>query len=385
MKILFLGDINDVHLKRWALFFSKEHEIHIASFNLCNDEFFKKSIKEHTLFKQNAVIFSYIINSLNLGSLVFNPFSVIKQLKQLINEIKPDIIHGHSIIHHTILGSFTNFHPFIITAWGSDVFIYPKKSLLVKLLVKYALKKADLITCDGENVKNEIIKMNLPPEKIEILFHGTDVDKFAPLNEKHKQDRNNIKQKYGLSDAPTIISTRKLSPVYDIETLIRSIPLVIEKINNVQVIIIGWGPQKDYLINLSKELHVFNNIKFIGLIPNKEITHFLTLSDIYVSTALSDGGLAASTAEAMSCGLPVVITDFGDNYKWVEQTESGYLFHPHEYKKLAEILVELFNDPFLRAKMGENGRRKIVNDLNYYKVMGKMDKIYKSVVDKYRK
>ena len=77
-------------------------------------------------------------------------------------------------------------------------------------------------------------------------------------------------------------------------------------------------------------------------------------SDIYVSTSLSDGGLAASTAEAMACELPVIITNFGVNSKWIsENYESkegkmiGFAEYNWSHSIAIQLLLERYKEPLL--------------------------------------
>jgi glycosyltransferase involved in cell wall biosynthesis len=60
-------------------------------------------------------------------------------------------------------------------------------------------------------------------------------------------------------------------------------------------------------------LNVDDFVQFLGRIPHEAMPDLLTQADIYVSTSLSDAGISASTAEAMACGLPVIVTDTGEN------------------------------------------------------------------------
>ena len=68
-----------------------------------------------------------------------NALFVLKQIRKLLNKIKPDIIHGHSVRDHAIIAALTGFYPFVVTAWGSDVLIYPKESKIMKYAVQRIL------------------------------------------------------------------------------------------------------------------------------------------------------------------------------------------------------------------------------------------------------
>jgi len=292
------------------------------------------------------------------------PFSFF-QIKSIINKIKPDILHAHYAGVNGFLAALSGFHPFVLTAWGSDVLIAGKK-IFKKFFVKYALSKAELITCDASHMKTAMTEMGVPESKIYIIYFGVDVEKFSSAEG-------------GKKSANTIISLRSLEPIYSVETLIKAAPIVLKEVSQAKFVIAGRGSEEDKLKELAGDLGVLKSVKFIGLISQQEMPQRLRESDIYVSTSLSDAGIASSTAEAMACGLPGVITDFGDNKEWVKNGESGFLFLPKDSKTLAEKIIYLLQNKEEAKRLGQNARKTIEEKNNYYKEMEKMEKLYESL------
>ena len=119
---------------------------------------------------------------------------------------------------------------------------------------------------------------------------------------------------------------------------------------------------------------------FIGRYLNSDLPKMLRSADVYVSTSLSDAGIAASTAEAMASGLPVVITDTGENRRWVEEGESGFVVAARDSSALAEKLILLLKDFQKRADMGQAARAVIVERNNYVREMEKMEVLYRDLL-----
>lgn len=388
MKILYLADAKDVHTYKWIKYFAdKGNDIHVASFEWSEDLENLDNVNLHLLkknhFMKNNILdktILHITQSIHIGATIFDPFFVLRQVKKLIKEINPDILHGHSIIHHTIIGAIAGFHPFVVTPWGNDVLIYPKESKFVKYAVKFALNNSDLITCDGENIKYAIIKMGAECEKIKMISHGIDTKKF---NQSQKDIY--ILNEFGIFHSPTILSTRRLGPIHDVGTLINAIPLVLEEMPDSKFIIVGEGEQKEHLICLAKSLNIFDSVKFVGWIPNDKLPKYLASVDVYVSTSISDGGLAISTAEAMASGLPVILTDFGDNGKWIKDGINGFVFPVKDSKTLARKIIYLLENLSLRIKFGEINRKMIDEQCNHYVEMENMENIYKELIERYKK
>jgi len=362
MRICYLANASSVHTHRWVKYFvEKKHEIHVISF-------------------ENARIEGTTVHVLKLPLLVKSAtfplkMASISRIKALINRIEPDILHAHYVINYGLFGALCNFKPFVITAWGSDVLTIPEARLIsmIKMYIaRFTLKKADLITCDAKHMKEAIVRLGAVPETINIIHFGVDTRKFSPGEKSEK-----LRTKLEMYDSPTVISLRNLEPLHDIESLIRSIPSVLKEIPESKFVIAGKGSEEMRLKELAKSLGVSDNVKFIGFIPNDALPHFLNSMDVYVSTSLSDAGIAASTAEAMACELPVIITDVADNRKWVEDGVNGFIVPIKDPKSLAQKIIYLLKNDDIRRKFGKINRKIIEQRNNYYKEMEKMEDLYK--------
>ena len=173
-----------------------------------------------------------------------------------------------------------------------------------------------------------------------------------------------------------------MGKVHNIETLIESIPFVLEVIPDVKYIIIGDGEQKEYLKSLPTSLRIMNNIDFIGMVSHNELPKYLASSDVYVSTSISDGGMAVSNVEAMACGLPIIMTDVGDCRKWIKDGENGLIIPIKNPNLLAEKIIYLLENENIGLKMGEINRTIVEERSNYYKEMGKMELLYVKLLER---
>ena len=344
MKLCFIAS-GSIHTRRWVEYFAKRHEVHV----ILNKKAEYEGCK------------TYYVGG--------NPIVKAFKIMNLVNKINPDVIHAHQVTPFGLYGRLSHGNkPFVVTAWGYDIFGVPKKSKFMKLLTENVLKHADLITCDGKNIEFEMFKLGADPRKIKLILFGTDTEKFKP---------NNVIFK----DNPcTIISLRSLEPIYNVETLIRAVPEVLNKFPETKFIVCGKGSEENRLREIAKELKVTDNIYFIGSVENKELPYYINTSSIYVSTSLADAGLSASTAEAMACGLPAIVTDFGVNKEWVKDGVNGFLFPMKDSKTLAEKIIYLLENPEKRKEFGKNGRDLIVEKLNYEIEMNKMEELYKGMI-----
>ncbi len=359
MKLCFIAVANSIHSVKWINYFAeKGHEVHWITL----------TPKINAEYNQKIIFHNF--NNLSNFTLLKLCF---KDVKKLIRQIKPDIVHAHYAGMNGLLGALSNFHPFVVTVWGSDVLI-SGKSIIKRPFVKYILKKADLITTDADHMKEATVKLGINPDKIQLIYFGIDTRKFHP--DKKSDD---FKLKLGIENRPVVISLRNFEPIYDLESLLQAVPLVVKQFPQAMFLIAGRGPEEKKLKSLTKKLKINNNVRFIGFVANDELPIYLASADVYVSTSLSDAGIAASTAEAMACGTSIVITDSGENKKWVTNNESGFIIPIKNPEQLAQKIIELLKDEQKRNSLGLAGRKIIVQRNDYYGEMNKMEKFYQEI------
>ena len=363
MKICYLADAESIHTQRWVQYFADQgHQVHLISKNPCAQ---LKGIKQHHLKRLHE---SEAFSAVNL-------LVILPQVKSIIKKVAPDILHSHFVLDYGSYGAMSGFHPFVISAWGSDVLEVPKRSKSLRALTRYALNGADLITCDGDNSKEAMIHLGIPDGKIKIISHGIDTNRFYPGTR-----NENLRVELGLSGHPSAISIRHLRPVYDVGSFIRSMPLVLKEIPDAKFIIVGDGSDKESLIKLAGSLGILNSVIFTGVINHEELPSYIASSDVYVSTSISDGGIAVSTLEAMASGLAPVVTDVGDNRKWIKDGENGFVVPIGDSKMLAERIIYLLQNKDVLRRFGAANRSIVEERADYYKEMEKMGRIYEDLV-----
>ena len=367
MKICYLATASNIHTQRWVNYFAKRgHEIHLISTMV--GEGYAEGVKIHLLHRFMPKIWAV--------TKYFSRLLWLISIRKMIRRIKPDILDAHFITTSGFLGVASFFHPLVLSAWGSDILLHPKQSILYKVLTKYALRKADVVICDSETVKAGIVRLGTNSAKIKKIFWGVDTQKFNP----QRRD-DNLRSKLEVTGAPAIICIRNLRPLYNVEMLIRTIPLILNRVPKAKFIIGGEGEQRDYLKTLASSLGVINSIRFVGWIPHDELPKYLASSDIYVSTSLTDS-TSLSLQEAMACELPPVVTDLPANREWVLDGKNGFIVPINDIQILAERIVNLIGNKEIREKFGKSGREIIKEKAEYEREMDRMERIYQELLRK---
>ena len=280
------------------------------------------------------------------------------KLIYLAHKFKSDILHAHYVGWNGLTAVLANIHPFFMTIYGSDILIN-QKNFFKRQVLKFILSKADLITTDAEHMRSHMQELGVSKSKIKDINFGIDIELFKPEPMAHIN--------------PTVISLRNLEPIYDIATLIKAIPFVLDKIPGARFIICGTGNEFSYLVCLLMSLGITNQVVFNNNVPNNLIPKLLNRSDVYVSTSLSDAGIAASTAEAMACGLVCLATDIDSNREWFDKE---LLFPCGNHIILADKIIRALGHEYDNYKM--LNRYKMQDFNNYQIEMEKMNGLYKA-------
>lgn len=365
MKILFVAPANSMHSFKWINYFQE------TGCNIYFVSLYKPENKLLEQYKQLSPICPGQTKIRLLNFIVTWIYTI-----YLIIKVRPDIIHGHTAGSHGLLASLCASRRLVTTVWGSDILFAAQKSY-IKPFVKFLLRRSRIITCDANHMINALLKLKVPQKKICLINFGVDTNK---LNKRRDEDLRFKAEYRGMENYKVVISLRNHWPVYDIETLIYAASQLLKKRSDVNFIIAGSGPETSSYIELGKKLQISERLKFVGSYSGSDIPDMFSACDIYVSCSLSDAGIAASTAEAMACCLPVVVSATGENDLWISDFENGMLFPKKNVNILADKLLLLLNDEPLASKIGSAGRLTIVEKNDYRNEMNKVLALYSKII-----
>jgi len=296
-----------------------------------------------------------------------NIFLNLVKVRHLVKKIAPDILHAHYVTSYGLAGAVSGWRPFIVTAWGDDVLVSPEESLLYRMIVRWVLGRADLVTSMAEHMTKFMNKrLYSAPKRILTLPFGVDTEQFNRGCRLHKH-----------GDAPAkVVSTRNLEDEYDVETYIRAIPLVLDKRPDARFLVAGDGGLRLSLEKLAIDLRIEKHTEFLGKIPYKEMPHLLGGADVFVTTSISDGN-NISLNEAMACGVFPVASDIPANREWIEHGKNGLIFPVGDANGLAEAIVQALQEPEWRQSVVDKNWVIISQRGSWAKSMAKIEDYYR--------
>jgi glycosyltransferase involved in cell wall biosynthesis len=356
-KILYLADTYQFHSRRWINYFIKKgHDVYVI-----NTRRKKYPIENCRIFEAGRL------------PLLFQLILTV----WLIWKIKPHILHAHNVTRTGWLGAMSGFHPFVLTPWGSDLFIDARKNAFYGLMGRYSLKKADLITCDSEALKKEAVRLGARVSSIEIIYWGIDLDLFHP-----GYDTAKLRTGLNIGDKRVVFSGRHFFPKYNILTIVKAIPLILQENRNIAFILKTWGKDPAYtkqIHDMVKDLGVEKNVMFLGEIDLNEMPYYYNLATVYISVPFSDS-MPASIFEAMACGCVPVLSDLESTRELIEQDINGIIVPAEDHRMLADAVVKVISDGELRQKINKHNSDLVREKGCQSRWFDKMEGLYRKLI-----
>ncbi|RLE41871.1 hypothetical protein DRJ48_04705, partial [Candidatus Woesearchaeota archaeon] len=203
----------------------------------------------------------------------------------------------------------------------------------------------------------ELLQRNGVKTPKRVVFLGVNTTHFVPPKDKQK-----AKEAVGLKGNDRVVGyCGRVGREKDLITLYRAFLRARKQIGNLKLLIVGGGVHDWDKLFLSKE-----DVLFPG--PQNNILPYFQALDIYVLPSLTET-TSLSTLEAMSCGVPVLVTRVGQVKDYVVHGRNGYFFKKGDAYQLSGFIVELFRDDALRERMGHTARQTVVQMYSFEKTI----------------
>jgi glycosyltransferase involved in cell wall biosynthesis len=244
---------------------------------------------------------------------------------------------------------------------------------------------ADLIVTVSYAMKDELIQLGFPRDKIQVSYNGVDPQKYSPGSVSAEQVRK-IRERYGLKDEDSmILFLGRLVGVKGVDKLIMAMPHVLSKIPQAKLVIVGVGDLQEYLTNLTRTMRLDEYVKFcFDFIPEEErILHYAACDIAVFPSHYEPFGIVA--LEAMSMERPVVVGATGvSGMREIVicrgEEQCGYHIDPNNPSDIAWGIISALEDSDKRKWLGKNGRKRVLNEFTWNKIAEKTVELYEKVL-----
>ena len=320
---------------------------------------------------------------------VINDIRAYFELKKIIKDFKPDIVHTHAAKSGALgrLAALSQNVPVIIHTFHGHIFhsyFGFLKTTFYKLIEKFLAKKSSKIIAISKNQKQELSSTYkiCKPEHISVINLGFDLNKFSK-NKNYK--RSVFRKEYNISkDEIAIGIVGRLTQIKNQKLFID----LIEKINsssscNVKSFIIGDGEDFNFLKKYasSKQLifstpdEKYDNQKLVFTSWRKDMDYVYNGLDIVCLTSLNEG-TPVTLIEAQASGKPVVSTNVGGVVDVLIDGKSGFVVKNNNLEDLYNKTLMLINDKKMRINFSSFGQKYVNQKFSYKRLVLDIENLY---------
>lgn len=377
LRICYIGWADYPHLLRWAKWFAaRGHDVHVLS--------------SHPVSVQNVSVHDirpapsglprlnrYFRGEVNIGAAYW--LRTILRVRSLVKEIRPDILHSHSLYYPGYMGALAGFQPYAITAWSYDdatLGYAPHAATrpLRRLFARYALGRARLVTGISNDLVRALVRAGAPNERTIPFNWGVDLQRFNP-----SRPRADARRGLGLpEDAPVVLSVRNLGDPCNVETLVQAIPEVVRRMPQTLFVFTWNYAQPDRLQWVQERLREYKvqeNVRLVGRVPHEELAAYYRAADVAVSLAFWDSG-PISMVEAMACGAVPIMGALPSVREWIEDGVNGYLVSQTDAAQVAGAIVDVLQRPDKRQDIACANWRVVQEHADFNERMAFLEQQY---------
>lgn len=276
------------------------------------------------------------------------------EIKKTVKQFKPDLIWVGQVLpvgEAAYLIKKNLKIPYFVSTHGLDILL-PQKSLRKDKILKNILNNAAFITANSEFTKKELLDLEIPEEKIEIVYPCPNIKNNQTIKKSGNQK--------------TLLTVGRLVKRKGQEKVIDAMPHLLKKFPDLNYLIIGEGPEKNNLEQKIKNLKLVNKVKILDNVINSELAEYYSSADIFVMPVENLEGDAEGFGivylEAALFGLPVIGGNSGGAKEAILDNQTGLLVEPNNQQDLIEKITLLLEDTVLAEKLGWAGKNRVLKE-----------------------
>lgn len=235
---------------------------------------------------------------------------------------------------------------------------------------RFACRHASALITVAPGIKDGLVQAyGLRPDAVTVVPNGTDPEMFVPL------DSEECRARLGLpSGVPMIGYVGNCNPYHDLTSLITAAPAILREYPDAQFVIVGDGFMRPRWMEAVERAGLVRSFHFPGRVAYQLVPSYINAFTVGVVLITSVRNLTISLSsplklyDYLACGRPAVGTDIAGVGDLLTGAQTGLALPPEDPSALATALLTLLRDDDLRATIGRNGRRVVLEQYTWQRV-----------------
>lgn len=229
----------------------------------------------------------------------------------------------------------------------------------------------------NDGMIKEAISVGFRREQLLWMPNPVETRQFAPAT---PETRQRLRQEFGLPvDAFTFIFVGRFAPEKQLPSLVQGFALAAAGRPDGRLVLIGDGPVRPVLEQLVEQEGLTGKVIFAGMCDAPVISKWLQASDVFTLVSAVEG-LPVSLIEAMSTGLPAIVSDIPAMHQLIDDGKHGLRVTPGSPESIADAMQRLLEDRSLVRRLGEAARPSVVERFSTQKVLSAYEDLFESLV-----
>jgi glycosyltransferase involved in cell wall biosynthesis len=246
-----------------------------------------------------------------------------------------------------------------------------KPGLILNLLYaleRWSYSKAAVVSVVTEGIRDTLLrKKSVRPEKLVLLPNGVDTALYSP-----RPADESFKRSLGLAGKKVILWAGTIGHAHGLEHVLCAAQLL-ESYPEIHFLFVGDGSARPHVEKLSAEMKL-PNVSFRDPVPLEQLPPYFSIAEIGLSSLLNiplyDSARPSKFFPILASGKPLVFAGRGEAARLLEDAGAGVVVPPENPKALAEAIVQLLDNPEALRRLGQNGHRFVVANLQWSNLVG---------------
>lgn len=351
---------------------AKGHKIHFITY--------KRPVRL-THYQEN--VFFHEVNTEEYPLFDYTPYdtTLTSKLVDVVKYERLDLLHVHYAIPHAtvaylakqILADEGIYIPVITTLHGTDITLVGSDRSFAPV-VAFSINQSDGVTAVSNHLREQTCEQLKIKKEIEVIYNFIDFSRFSRLNKEH------FRKAIAPDGEKIIVHTSNFRKVKRIDDAIKAFEIIHRDIPS-KLLLVGDGPERPRLERMSRELGLYEHIRFLG--KQDAIEEILAVADLFLIPSENESfGLAA--LEAMACEVPVISSKAGGLPEVNIHGVTGCLADVGDYEALAAHALMLLQDETMLKKYRHNAHEQ-ARKFDISIILPQYEAYYEKVVERFKK
>ena len=267
--------------------------------------------------------------------------------------------------------------PILMKVSGSSVITLLTGSLAGRIELRWLRKWAYRVMILNDGMRAEALRAGFDPARLHWMPNPVDTGEFSPCGD---AERFALRERFGVPhSAMVVLYCGRLAPEKALPSLLEAFARVVTRVPDAMLLLVGDGPLRAALTNRAAELAISERVVLTGRVEADDVRSWMQIADVFTLVSV-DEGFPLALSEAMSVGLPSVVSDIPANRQLIEHGTHGLLAPCEDAAAIATSLITLLDDPGLRARMGHAARQRVLENYSTGKIADRYEALFHAAI-----